>query len=623
MSLIQLKQLSLSYGTQVLLDRVDYSLESDEQICLLGRNGVGKSTLLKILNGEISADDGQVQLSNNLIIAKLDQNLPEPEQVSCFDFMARAFADAQEILSAYHQLTLLPEPDDKQLEQLARLQQEIEHQNLWQIEQRIQRWLTEVSLSDTERLDNLSGGKLRLLALARALVLEPDVLLLDEPTNHLDIERIEWLEKRLPQWVKNTIFITHDRSFADRLATQIIELDRGILRTYPGNLTAYYRQKEHEEAAEANHIAEQDKKLAQEEIWIRQGIKARRTRNEGRVRALQALREEVKARRNKLATSQMTMSGMNTSGKLVAELSGVSKSFTNKTLFTDLDMTISRGDRLGILGNNGTGKSTLVKIILGELAADTGSVRLGTKLDIAYFDQKRSDIDLNKSVVDNIADGHQYVSIGERQVHVMSYLQQYLFSPDRARQPASALSGGELSRLSLAKLMARPFNLLVMDEPTNDLDMETLEVLENQLAEYKGTLILISHDRKFIDNTVTSVIHLDGEGGTSQCVGGYTDWVVKFKSAAVAVTETKAKKDKADAKPKARNKLSYHQQRELDQLPDQIETLEAELTQLQEVSMTPDFVKLSHVDTENHYTRMAEVEAEINTLYERWEELTA
>ena len=286
-------------------------------------------------------------------------------------------------------------------------------------------------------------------------------------------------------------------------------------------------------------------------------------------------------------------------------------------------MTISRGDRLGILGNNGTGKSTLVKIILGELSTDTGSVRLGTKLDIAYFDQKRSDIDLEKSVVDNLADGHQYVTIGERQVHVMSYLQQYLFSPDRSRQPASALSGGELSRLSLAKLMARPFNLLVMDEPTNDLDMETLEVLENQLAEYKGTLILISHDRKFIDNTVTSVIHLDGKGGTTQCVGGYSDWSDKFKQSSESAKVTKPKKDRVDTKPKQQNKLSYHQQRELDQLPDQIENLEAELSQLQDDSMAPDFVKLSHVDTQNHYTRMAEAESEINRLYERWDELTS
>lgn len=622
MSLIQLKQISLSYGTQVLLDDVNYSLEQGEHICLLGRNGVGKSTLLRVLNSESSPDDGEVQLKNNLVISKLDQNLPEAESISCFDYMARAFADAQKTLSSYHHLTQVAEPDDREMAKLSSIQQEIEHKNLWQIEQRIHRWLNEVSLPDTELLANLSGGKLRLLALARALVLQPDVLLLDEPTNHLDIEYIEWLENRLSQWVKTSIFITHDRSFANRLATQIIELDRGKLRCYPGNLSAYYRQKEHEEAAESNQTAEQDKKLAREEVWIRQGIKARRTRNEGRVRALKALREEVKQRRNKLSTSQMAMSGMSASGKLVAELDSVSKSFSDKHLFQNLTLTISRGDRLGILGNNGTGKSTLVKVILGELVTDTGSVRLGTKLEIAYFDQKRSDIDLEKSVFDNLADGHQYVTIGERQVHVMSYLQQYLFTPDRSRQPASALSGGELSRLSLAKMMSRPFNLLIMDEPTNDLDMETLEVLENQLTEYKGTLILISHDREFIDNTVTSVIHLDGVGGTTQCVGGYTDWADKFKNNASQIKATKKKKTHQVQQAKRSNKLSYNEQRELNQLPDQIESMEAELAELQNDIMSPKLSSLSHSDSEQHYKKMAALEAQINTLYERWDELT-
>ena len=387
-------------------------------------------------------------------------------------------------------------------------------------------------------------------------------------------------------------------------------------------MSDYYRQKEHEEASEANQRALQDKKLAQEEIWIRQGIKARRTRNEGRVRALKALREEVKTRRNKQTNSQMNMASMSSSGKIVAELNSVAKTYGDKKLFSNLDMTIIRGDRLGILGNNGSGKSTLVKVLLGQLKPDTGTVKLGTKLNIAYFDQRREDINLDKTVFDNVADGHQYVSIDDRQVHVMSYLQQYLFTADRTRQPASALSGGELSRLALAKLFAKPFNLLVMDEPTNDLDMETLDVLENQLAEYQGTLILISHDRKFIDNCVSTVIHLDGRGNTSQCVGGYSDWSDKFRQ--TSVKKNKSSSNKTE-KPKERknkpNKLSYNEQRELDSLPDLIEQQETALAELQAQMSEPGFTKLSHTESDTFYKTMATVEAKIDQLYQRWEEL--
>ena len=605
MTLIQLKDLELSFGTQVLLDKVSYSLQEGERICLLGRNGVGKSTLLKLLTAELMPDDGEIHFKSGLRIAKLDQSLPEAKQQTAYDFVYAA-------------------------------QQEGES---WENEQNAYRWLNEVSISPTASMDSLSGGKLRLVALARALVMEPDVLLLDEPTNHLDIARIEWLEERLSRWVKTCIFITHDRAFANRVATQIIELDRGILRTYPGNLNAYFKQKEHEQASETNRIALEDKKLAQEETWIRQGIKARRTRNEGRVRALKALREQVSNRRIKQTQSQMSGIKHQASGKLVAELTDVSKTFSEQCLFNSLNLLLMRGDRLGILGDNGSGKSTLIKIILGELQPDTGSVRLGTKLNIAYFDQRRDDIDLNKSVFDNIADGHQYVDIDDRQVHVMSYLQQYLFPPERARTPARALSGGELSRLALAKLMASPFNLLIMDEPTNDLDMETLEVLENHLADYKGTLILISHDRDFIDNTVSNVLHLSGHGAVSQCVGGYSDWASKYRDQAGLSqnTQTITKKQattkqvtikqvttkEATIKPENKSqKLTYNDQRELDQLPDKIESAEASYEQLQQLISEPDFATKPHEESAKIYQQLADLEQHISQLYERWEALS-
>ena len=589
MTLIQLKDIDLSYGTQVLLDKVSYSLQEGERICLLGRNGVGKSTLLKILTSELSADDGELHFKSGLRIAKLDQKLPQANELTTYDYVADAFTEGEE----------------------------------WEIDQAVQRWLSEVSIDSTARMDSLSGGKLRLVALARALVQEPDVLLLDEPTNHLDIDRIEWLEQRLTQWVKTCIFITHDRAFANRVASQIIELDRGTLRTYPGNLDAYFKQKEHEEASEANRVALEDKKLAQEEAWIRQGIKARRTRNEGRVRALKALREQVSSRRVKQAQSQMSGIKHQASGKLVTELTEVSKAFSDKSLFEGLDLLLIRGDRLGILGDNGTGKSTLVKIILGEIAPDTGNVRLGTKLDIAYFDQRRDDIDLDKSVFDNVADGHQYVDIDGREVHVMSYLQQYLFAPDRARTPARALSGGELSRLALAKLMAKPFNLLIMDEPTNDLDMETLEVLENHLTEYQGSLILISHDRNFIDNTVSSVIHLDGMGNYTQTVGGYSDWAQKHRSKPQSVKKNKTTHTQDTESTTVKHKLSYNEQRELAMLPERIEAKEAEYESLERAISEPDFVSKPHQETTQIYQNLAALEQQISALYTRWEDLSS
>lgn len=625
MDLIQFQEVSISFGSAPLLDRASLAISQNDQLCVLGRNGTGKSTLFKLLSREIEPDSGEIRFNRDVTISLLPQDLPERLDVSVYDFVASAFESEKSLLSDYHRLVSEEHPRQEQLERLTRIQQEIEHKDLWHLEQRINRVIERVELDADDRVSSLSGGKRRLLALAKAIVVNPDILLLDEPTNHLDIGRIQWLEKELPQWVKTWVFVTHDRSFANSMSNRIIELDRGVIRTYPGNLDAYYKQKEHEEASEANEIARMDKKLAQEETWIRQGIKARRTRNEGRVRALKALRKQVQSRRSKQGSSQIELAEASRSGKLVFSLENVSKSFEDICLFRDLNLKLMKGDRLGVLGSNGTGKSTLLKLMLGELKPDSGTVKMGTNLEIAYFDQSKEGIDLNKTVFENIADGNDYVQIGSKPVHVMGYLQNYLFAPNRSRSPASSLSGGELSRLMLARLMTKPFNLLVMDEPTNDLDLETLEILESQLAQYQGTLIIISHDRQFIDNTVTSVIHLDGMGNVSENVGGYSDWLArqqKIQETTYVKKKTQEKNPATSQKPKQQSiKLSYKDQREFDALPDIIDRLESELDDLQQQTSTETFYQQSHEVIDEHFKLIAKLENEIGEKYERWEEL--
>jgi len=627
MALIQLDKVSLSFGLEPLLDETNLTIQEGERLCLIGRNGTGKTSLLSLLLGTLKADSGEIRIRKNLKISILPQDLPEATDDSIFDFITQGMPEHAQILSEYHQLSnlIIEDSSESVMNRLAKVQNELEAQNIWHLEASINFVISRLGLDADQLMSSLSGGNRRMVALAQALVHEPDLLLLDEPTNHLDIDRIEWLEQQLPQLAKSLIFITHDRQFADRLATRIIELDRGKIKSYPGNFRDYYKQKEHEEAAEENERARFDKKLAREEAWIRQGIKARRTRNEGRVRALQDLRQQRKSRRNKVGKSSINITEGNKSGKLVAELTGISKSFSAQPLINNFDFRLMQGDRLGILGSNGSGKSTLVKLILGELEPDTGTVKLGTKLEVAYFDQTRQTIDSDKTVAENIADGNDYIEINGKPKHVLGYLQEFMFSPARARTPAKALSGGEYSRLLIAKLLTKPSNLLILDEPTNDLDMETLEILEAKIADYKGTLILISHDRAFIDNTVTSIVHLDGNGSVTNLVGGYSDWLSYHKEHLI---KQKTADDEAKAKSKQQTtynakKLSYNEQRELDQLPDQITALEEQLTSIQNLTQSPDFYQGTQESIEASFKEMTELESKLEVAFDRWEELSS
>jgi ATP-binding cassette subfamily F protein uup len=624
MSLLQLHNLSLSYGTEPLFDDASLVIHEGDHVCLLGRNGAGKSTLLKVITGEVQADDGQIQTASHLVVERLSQELPDVNDETIYDFVAGAFDTHQAVLSQYYSLSTKIEADDQDLEKLASLQREIEALDAWQFDHVIQRVLGRLDLDGQQSMQGLSGGNRRLVALAKCLVKEPDLLLLDEPTNHLDIERIQWLEKNLGQLVNTWVVITHDREFADVISNRIVELDRGNLTAYEGNLSTFYKLKEVEEATEARERERLDKKLAQEEVWIRQGIKARRTRNEGRVRALKALRKQVANRRDKQGKSQMQLNQGKSSGKRVFDIENLSKSYSGRVLFSNFDLMLQKGDRLGILGPNGSGKTTLLKIMLGKESPNSGIVKMGTELQVAYFDQSREMIDLDKTVFDNIADGNQYVQIGDKAIHVMSYLQNYLFSPNRARSPASALSGGEFSRLMLAKLMTQPFNLLILDEPTNDLDLETLEILESQLADYTGTLIVISHDRQFIDNTVSTVIHLDGKGNVTEAVGGYSDWYAKYgqRPETATSTTTEQTQPKQTIQTRKATKLTYNDQRELEQLPAKIEQLESELEQLHEQTAQPDFYSQDHATIDNHFKSVARLEAQIENAYERWEILS-
>jgi len=621
MSLINLDKISISFGTDTLLDHADLSIQSGERLCLLGRNGSGKSTLLKLINGQIQADDGDIRKQKHLRISMLGQDLPEPSSETVYSFVAKGAGDCYQLLLDYH---LCSENIDEHstssdLETLQAIQDQLDAEDAWQYEQRIATAINRLQLDADVTMSSLSGGRRRRAALAQALVSQPDLLLLDEPTNHLDLESIKWLEKNLPSIAKTLLFITHDRHFVDALATRIIELDRGQLNSYPGTFDEYYLRKQEQLEIEERENKLFDKKLAAEEVWIRQGIKARRTRNEGRVRDLKALRDQRAARREVRGNAKITIEAAQTSGKLVAELTDVSKSFADTTVIDHFSTRIIKGDRIGILGDNGSGKSTLLKLILGELEADSGEIYLGTNLDIAYFDQTREQINGEKTVGDNIADGNDFITINGKQRHVISYLQDFLFTPDRIRTPAKALSGGEFSRLMLARLFSKTTNLLVLDEPTNDLDLATLELLEQQIADYKGTLLLVSHDRAFIDNTVTSLICLDGTGQVTEFVGGYSDWInYQSQQAKQLKKQEQAKKDKPK---KQANKLSYNEQRELEQLPDQISQLEERISELQQMINNPDFFAKEQNVTQAILDELAQSEQQIILLYERWESL--
>ncbi|GEK47499.1 ABC transporter ATP-binding protein [Bisbaumannia pacifica] len=635
MTLLRLEQLQLAYGPQVLLDGAELVLEKGERLALVGRNGTGKSTLLRLVSGEILPDGGTLWRAPGLKVGVLAQDLPVASGETIFDVVAQGLPEAGSLLAEYHHLV---QQDDPDMKRMATLQTQLEAIDGWSFNQRIDVILTRLGLPADDPMTSLSGGWRRRVALARALVADPDLLLLDEPTNHLDLDTIAWLEEQLLAFNGAVLFITHDRAFLSRLATGILELDRGRLGRYPGDYAKYQAQKAHELEVEAKENAEFDKKLAQEEAWIRQGIKARRTRNEGRVRALEQMRRERGQRRERQGTANLSVDSGERTGKRVVELVNVTQRFGDETVIHDLSLEIQRGDRIGFIGRNGAGKTTLLKILLGELAPSEGQVRLGTNLKVAYFDQLRAGLEMDKSVYDNVAQGSDRVTVGGKDRHVISYLQDFLFTPDRARQPVKVLSGGESNRLLLAKLFTQPANVLVLDEPTNDLDVETLELLEELLLDFDGTLLLVSHDRTFMDNVVTGVLAFEGDGRVREYVGGYSDWVrqggklppapwegaARQRAEPVADSVEAAAPQKA-AKPAAKKpaKLSYKLQRELDGLPARIEQLEAEVAEFEAKVGDPDFYQQEATRVTATLEAMGAKQAELDEAMERWMELEA
>ncbi|PCD87023.1 ABC transporter ATP-binding protein [Vibrio mediterranei] len=635
MALLTIHNGQLAFGDHPLLDKSDFALQENERVCLVGRNGAGKSTLMKVLAGEIVMDDGKLQITQDVVVSRLEQDPPRDQAGTVADYVAEGLAEVGELLKTYHaQLDLVAQdPSERNINRLAKTQESLEVAGAWRFEDRIKNILGALKLDGNTLLTDLSGGWQRKAALARALVCDPDVLLLDEPTNHLDVTTIEWLENFLKDFRGSIIFISHDRAFIRSMATRIVDLDRGQLVSYPGSYETYLVEKEEALRVEEMQNAEFDKKLAQEEVWIRQGIKARRTRNEGRVRALKKLREERQGRREVQGKVNLKLDDSARSGKIVFEANDLNYQIEGKTIVKNFSFNIQRGDRIALIGPNGCGKSTLIKLLLDELQPTSGKLKCGTKLEVAYFDQYREALDPEKTVIDNLADGKQEVMVGGRERHALSYLQDFLFAPKRARTPVKALSGGEKNRLLLARIFLKSNNLLVLDEPTNDLDIETLELLEELLANYQGTLLLVSHDRQFVDNTVTTSWIFEGEGVIEEFVGGYHDaqqqrmQVIEARKAYEPVKETKKQAVEPEKKATAVNskpkKLSYKLQRELEALPALLEQLEQELEQLQETVNTPAFFTKPVTETQPILDSLSAKEQELEIAFERWEELEA
>ncbi|MDQ8936916.1 ATP-binding cassette domain-containing protein [Acinetobacter rudis] len=626
MAYITLRDVQLAFGGPALLDGANFNLERGERVCLIGRNGEGKSTLLKLIEGSLIPDQGEVSIQNGLSVSMLAQDVPM-DTGTVADIVADGAGEAAKVLKAYHQASDSCVAGDMQAcELMGELQHKLDQLDGWALETKVNAILSKMGLDPQADLAELSGGRKRRVLLARALLTQPDVLLLDEPTNHLDVESIEWLEKfLLDQNNLTLLFISHDRSFVDSIATRIVELDRGVLRSYEGNYSTYLELKAQQLEAEEKQNALFDKKLAEEEAWIRQGIKARRTRNEGRVRALKALREESKARRFQQGKASMGVQEASRSGKVVFEVENLSVSYDQKQLIKDFSCLVMRGDRIGLVGDNGVGKTTLIKAILGEIEHG-GTVKTGTQLEVAYFDQLRDQLDLEKSVLNNVSEGSDFVDVNGQRRHIYSYLQDFLFAPERARTPVKALSGGERNRILLAKLLLKPSNLIVMDEPTNDLDMVTLELLEEMLSEYKGTLLLISHDRAFMDNVVTSTWVFDGKGNIDEYVGGYQDYLEQRPDQTVVDQKSEVKKAIAKAEAAAapsvkKAKLSYKDQRELEQLPAEIEKLEQEQADLNDKLADGSwFVRDAEAATEASQ-RLADIDMLLLEKLERWDQL--
>jgi ATP-binding cassette subfamily F protein uup len=621
---------------QPLLDNASLVMEAGERVCLLGRNGEGKSTLLKIVNDEVTPDGGIVRLEDGAVLAVLPQNLPSGDTRTAYDVVAGAFPETGALLIEFHHLT--QQTDEKSLNQMMKVQERLEALDGWRLDQKVTSMLAQYGVDPDRTLGTLSGGWQRRVLLARALVAEPDILLLDEPTNHLDVPAIAWLEDALAQFRGAILFVSHDRAFIRRMATRVVELDRGQLVSFAASYDHYLDLKEKALEEEERHAALFDKRLKQEETWIRQGIKARRTRNMGRVRALKAMREEHRQRRVRGGTATFAVEDAARSGKLVAEALGAGFAYPGyPAVIRDMNLTILRGDKIGLVGENGTGKTTLVRLLLGDLEATEGSIRRGTNLEVAYFDQLRGELDLTRNAIDNLSEGREFIDINGQSKHVMGYLQDFLFTPERARSPVSVFSGGERARLLLAKLFSKPANVLVLDEPTNDLDVETLELLEEQLSEFRGTVIVISHDREFLDNVVTETLFLDGTGQVHEFVGGYTDWrrqggQFPAEKSGSRPDRQRDKPQKPESKSKSKPaapsgtkpvavKISYKLKLELEQLPKTIERLEQEQQQLQDAIGSADFYANSAKKVDETLARMTAVGAELETAMERWMEL--
>ncbi|EAW27790.1 putative ABC transporter, ATP_binding protein [Alteromonadales bacterium TW-7] len=631
MDLIRISKAQLAFGTHALLNNADAVIESGERVCIVGRNGAGKSTLLKVLDGQVILDDGEINQLGGLKISRLEQDPPKGASGTVFDYVAQGMPEIANLLIDYHHVSneLQTECTDQLLNKLERLSNKLEAADGWRFDSRIQLVLTKLELTPDAKLESLSGGWLRKVALARALVSEPDLLLLDEPTNHLDMTSVMWLEQFLKDFKGGIVFISHDRAFIRAIATRILDLDRGKLISYPGDYATYLEQKAHDLKVEESQNALFDKRLAEEEAWIRQGVKARRTRNEGRVRELKQLRNERKQRVDQVGKTDFNIETADRSGKLVFEAKHLSHAFKEKTIVSDFSTLVMRGDRIGLVGPNGVGKTTLLKLMFGDLAPDSGETKQGVNLEFAYFDQYREKLDEEATVQDNVAEGKQEVMMGGRSRHVLGYLQDFLFPPARARTPVKALSGGEKNRLLLAKLFLKPSNILVLDEPTNDLDIETLELLEDIINQYQGTVIIVSHDREFIDNTCSSVWAFEGDGKVTDIVGGYSDYeayvsyLAEQEKQAVQPASKKVEKQPTHAaKPAAKtNKLSYKLKLELEQLPNKMEQLEADVEAQQNVVGDPDFFKQDSDITTKALNHLAQLESDLEAAFERWEEL--
>ncbi len=624
MSLLRFDEVSVEFGDLKILSGAEFSIEAGERVCLIGRNGAGKSTTLRLITGELEPDRGEIVKAEGLVVSQLAQTLPEAMDLPVRDVVRAGLEDIEALLAEYRRRSGL-DLDREGMQELEALHARIDAHEGWHIEQRVDTVISDLNLPADKKMNELSGGWRRRVALAKALVQKPDLLLLDEPTNHLDIATIKWLEDRVYSYPGAVMFITHDRAFLQRLATRIVEIDRARLTSWPGNYQDYLRRKEKALEDEAAANERFDKKLEEEEAWIRQGIKARRTRNEGRARALQEMREERAKRISPEARARIYIEEAEQSGRKVIRAKNVSYRYSDEPLIEGFSIKIMRGDRIGLIGNNGVGKTTLLQLLLGQLAPQSGTLKHGTNLEIGYFDQLRQTLDLDKSVAYNVGDGRTYVRLNGKDRHVVGYLKGFLFSPKRSQTPVKALSGGERNRVILAKLFTRPANLLVLDEPTNDLDIETLEVLEEKLCEYSGTLIVVSHDREFLDNVVTSTIVFEEDGRIQEYVGGYSDWMRQGKQLAVTDNPFNSVERKRRAAERRRQrpatKLSYMDQRELDGLPAEIEKLEAAIAGLQETVTGPGFYAQDAVSVRDTLDRLAATEAELEKRIERWGEL--